>query len=501
MILQRKHLLILLPVTVWLVLYSWRPFYLGFYHDDWSVFVYPHTQGANLWEYLAWLKNRFGFALSLFGIISLWDGSSFTIHAFFAIGWGLSALIMFFLVREVIYFNKSKNISFPPFFASAIWLSIPWAMGYTAFLACAVIALPCVIGFMICMWSYLRYTQGRGLVYAIISCGGLVLSYANYESFYISFIGICAVSIWLNWRNKSFSWKRELIGIAGLFLVQVFFIFLAKSLSPKTLIINTDLCIHNFYMTRDIFINAMRAILPKRIVTLLLFALLVLYLTSIWKDWKNNKNIRNSISVAIVLFIVLISLLLSTLPYSIAQYGLIDIGCSSRTTLSFTFWFCLGSGILAAAICQYPSWFGMLAKTIFCCFLLIFVILAFNRSQDWIKVVKLQNEILAKMPMEEISKAPEQTVFLVNNDRFYNNVEVFGAPWDISSAMFVRHPNLAKSKKWNNGSSFVPIYDWYIPRWNGKVLEILKGYELQALHVYKIDLQTGKMTPYPKTDF
>jgi len=501
MTLQRKHLLILLPVTVWLVLYSWRPFYLGFYHDDWIVFAFHHAQGPNFSEYLTWLKNRIGFAVSLYCIISIWDGNPFTLHTLFAIGWGVSAVTMFLLVREIITLYGNKNTIFPAAFASALWLGMPWSMGYTAFLACSIISLPCVIGFMICAWSYLRYTQGRKYWYVVVSGAALVFCFINYEAFYISFAGICAISVWLNWRHGTISWRRELIGSTILFSVQAFFIILAKIMTPKTLMVNMELCINNLHAPRTIFMNTMKSVLPEKLVLVLLLCLLVLCVASAWKDWKKNRTLWNTIFALVLLTIVVISLLISTLPYSLAQYGLVDSGCSSRTTLSFSLWLCLGVGILIAAVCQQQSWLETTTKAVFCGFLLVLVIATVECSRNWINVVAQQNAILTRMPMTEISKTSEKTVFILPTDRFLNKVEVFAAPWDISSAMIVRHPELAKSKKWDKESTFTPLYDWHVPRWNGKVLEVLKGYELPALHVYKIDLQAGKLTPYPKTDF
>src|SRR5438270_6689422 len=74
-----------LLVLSWIVLYAFRPFQLGFYHDDWPCFVEPvHATAAFSWARLHWFigsESAFN-PRPLLGVVAFFVSSIFGASAF-----------------------------------------------------------------------------------------------------------------------------------------------------------------------------------------------------------------------------------------------------------------------------------------------------------------------------------------------------------------------------------------------------------------------------------
>src|SRR5262249_48082220 len=72
--------LAILFVVIAIACQAWQPFWLGFYHDDWTLFVQPRLHAQDFHFVGTWPLDRPGYSIFSKLMLTLWDGRTTTFH-------------------------------------------------------------------------------------------------------------------------------------------------------------------------------------------------------------------------------------------------------------------------------------------------------------------------------------------------------------------------------------------------------------------------------------
>ena len=145
-------------------MYSWRPFALGFYSDDWpNIVEAAHHGGPFSWERWLQINERIPLArplqIPLMFLLSSLFGKS-------ALLWQLSLLavvavtawtLRVFLGRLLAALRAGSGSLAD--FAVALWLAVPWSLGYSAW----PVALPNMLSFLLFLLAGLVLLRSRSV--------------------------------------------------------------------------------------------------------------------------------------------------------------------------------------------------------------------------------------------------------------------------------------------------------------------------------------------------
>jgi len=167
------------PLLVWFVLYPFRIWTLGFYHDDWTVLRPPEPE--EIGSQAAQFASRPGL------VIIIWAGGYLVgahpvawqaIMVLMALGaaLALSALVTRILTAAGRNDSEARSAGYV---SSAVWLALPWSLGYTAF-PTTFNGMLCLIAFIACgvivfsgmplrrkLWLSIPLTFFHGLTFEI----------------------------------------------------------------------------------------------------------------------------------------------------------------------------------------------------------------------------------------------------------------------------------------------------------------------------------------------
>lgn len=376
-------------LLTWLILVAWRPFVLGFYHDDWSVIV----------SHPSWPEFAQMYAARPIAALTTWLGIlAFGAHPF------LWQVLLSVLTLGVAYGLRAFVLEIANEQASTIaalcWLVLPTTMGSTVW-PVAHVHLIATIAFL---WSARLIVRGTRENAAI---GLWAISLFTYEAFYFQFIPV----LFLCSKRPS----RKLI--AGLTMVQLAAIawnrFTAWSTTGKHFA-------SNFYL---IFIGSFYRLPGEFWKAFGLVGMAGLGLLLICTAKSGNK----------ITMICVLGMLISIAILAGAGYGLQSAGVFSRTFLVLNVWGC----VAAAVVLQRRQWQTVL---ILACFTVAMLV----QSNDWAKSWRIQQAILRSAPIEQLKRIPVGATIVLDAPMKAGDVEVFGAPWDISGAMQFTYPNLLR---------------------------------------------------------
>jgi hypothetical protein len=138
-----------------------------------------------------------------------------------------------------------------------------------------------------------------------------------------------------------------------------------------------------------------------------------------------------------------ISAALSMLPYVLGGRAVAAFGVDNRTLPLYSIWLLLGTGVAAFFVLERVS---RISRRVFLtgaaivggCFLVGHVL----RVEEWAEAWRQQQKILAETPVEEMAKMPRDAKVLYVYPIDVRGAPIFCAPWDINTAMPLRHPAL-----------------------------------------------------------
>lgn len=188
----------LLVVLAWALLYATRPFYLGLYSDDWSVFV--ETAHGSAPFSIDRLVNFVGtssvyVARPVAGLVAFLinsiAGESAVMYQLCAALLVLGAALSLRAWFATLFSHATSSGTIPADLATVFWLSLPWSLATTGWVVCAASALPAQIFFTEAARFVARQERFEtrwlwGLAALLVACN------FSYEGFYFQFLFVAA---------------------------------------------------------------------------------------------------------------------------------------------------------------------------------------------------------------------------------------------------------------------------------------------------------------------
>ena len=472
-------------------MYSWRPFALGFYSDDWpNIVEAAHHGGPFSWERWLQINQRIPLArplqIPLMFLLSSLFGKS-------AILWQLSLLAVVavtawalrnFLGRLLGWLGAGSRA--PADLAVALWLAVPWSLGYSAW----PVALPNMLSFLLFLLAgtvLLRSRSVRSVLGATVLFGASILTY---EAFYLQFLPLLALvalvvlatpvaapARTVDAGDPPISALRRALGgdralmWAGLSLLAVQlgavgWNRLAAQLQPWTAKRFNHQWAGETLDSLSGLPHQLALTLPsgRWVATAAVLILLAFTVVSVLRHPRRGRKTRSM--VAAVILIALCGLVLGVVVLSMAGYSLAALGRPSRTFISPNFWMLLGTGALLFLVEG-----ARLRQAVTVVALVLVVVLSaanINWVREWAQIWQVEREMVAEFPAEQFQGADEKALVLVRNGLMVENARVFPDSWSIGGAIVDSHPGTRNP----DGSyrRFVPYKAGWRNYWNGNRL-------------------------------
>jgi hypothetical protein len=179
------------------------------------------------------------------------------------------------------------------------------------------------------------------------------------------------------------------------------------------------------------------------------FAAVVLSLVAIWCAhlWRSRKSkeLRASArSSATWILISLIAGTLSILAFALGGRGIQATGGGTRTLQVFNFWLIVALGIAVVGLldrCSRSMRAAVLA--VLGCLGGLLIAGHLLRLSDWAAAWRLQHQILAEAPLDQLRATPANATVLMINRPGVHGAPIFDSVWDLNAAMPWKYPFLA----------------------------------------------------------
>lgn len=431
-------------VFLWLGAVAWRPFFLGFYSDDWVLLTESGTSPVSFSEYLWIHAPRPIYALFAWSINLCLRGN---VHA-----WTLASAIIvlvtvlclfrylrFFLARLGIAGEYSSRGAL---FGSAVWLLSPLSVVETNWPTCT---LTLAAFWFLALGTILIFDER--LQRQVLGTLALAASFLTYEAYMLVFpitlLAIAAVE-----RGRARKYLRPALLFLGAFVVMSGYKEAAKLAGFGD--------IHKSFNDAwpALFANNMfhlpfflgQAFSPFRSLMYDLGGLFLLCVVALFP----KARIRQAL---VLPFVVIAGYASSALLYAMVGYGFAGAGIMSRTMtgpLLYTT-ICL-SGLFAIAdgnADQATRYHKVRRAFLYGSALCLLVVLAsanFVRSLEWVVLWERELTVLRSIPATTIERSlaegPVPLVMIVQTE---NDPEgrVFGASYDLSGAVASYFPQFS----------------------------------------------------------
>ena len=439
----------LLLTAIWLCIVAWRPFVLGFYHDDWSIIADAARRGApfsaaRFNAIFSVFAPRPLFAVVLTTASSLFDANPFLWQTAGAL---LSLAVAFAIRHFVDAISERSGIENgnAGLIAGACWLVLPTTLGSTAW----PVGLPALAGVLAFLASGTvllrtpRFEPGNYWPAVIL----YAVSLFTYETFYFQFAPVIVLAWAL--RKPRISQKQLVLCILCFSGVQAAAIVWNRIASHLPLAVSKSfhpdwprIFVGSFVrLPHQLLVAFQEVRYPMIVVVLLLLALLFI---------APRKS--GMVTGLIAVFAVLISVAV----YAVAGYGLTAVGLLSRTFLGVNVWFCIGFGT-AVAMQNWSLQRRKLALALPIAFLTLCGVATIYRTGEWARSWREQRAIIASAPLDALSRLPSDALVLADVPSEVGGVTIFEAPWDISGALAFSQRRFTVKREWKSS-------------WNGTTL-------------------------------
>lgn len=454
----------LLPLfVIWLVLIAGRPFFFGFYHDDWNSIALPLDRSADLISLLKMDAGRPLYLVLLYVLrpllgahTELWQLLLAMIHLLSAIAIRATACRLFAVSES----DRGEPVGS---IAGILWLVFPWSLGYSAW----AIMLPPNLAMLLTICAFLVLLKSdinAKLVNRAVFL--LAASWLIYEATWMFWLPF-ALILYVRAIYRKLRTACVIQFFVKALIVQSAFIAwnryvsvgspVSKSVSGKlTSTLEADLHLLSSQL--------IPSIAGKQIVLLATLLLLVCVVVN-RKSW--SKLPVNSL----ICIFLLVGMGGSVCIYAVAGYAIEWTGLFSRVTLPLSFWLAmLFSGVFALA------WQGasqIVKKALIVSLVGIVLPLGTSLAQAsllWAKAWQEQQQILDAIPQSVVEMAAPSSLILFDIPHGTAPVYTFSAFWDISGAVVLRMPSFVRLDKPHTYATVARRGEWRTT-WDGKVLK------------------------------
>jgi hypothetical protein len=447
---------------------------MGLYHDDWSLFRVKDLVPAA--EYGAFFVKEFRDRPVLAPVIramnDVWNGEAWQITLMASGFVALAALALYQLLAKVAALAGGDRLAAA--LGTAAWIALPWGLGYSLW-TIGTTTLVAVAAFLGAATLIVGYVHGGGAWRLPLVAVLLGVSFLTYQSCYLGFLPAVLLGLALAPRGRP-AWLRAGAALAVGLAVQVSAVLQSLGTTPKSTGLDPILLLKNVttYLPR-----AMGAPFGK-LWPVLAVAVLALVVEAVRSGRQVEAGARRTARAA--LLACLAGVVVGTLPYSVAGYRISGLGIFSRTTVAAGLWACILLAVAAAAACRWPEagrrrflrWSAALVA--------VLAVASAVRMTAWARSWRRQQDILAAMPLDAIARLPPDAVVLLDEPRTIDGVEVFAAPWDISSAVYSQ-PRL-RGRPPAERITVSPIYRDVTMSWDRRELTVRPGWKIPARELY-----------------
>lgn len=436
----------LAPLLVWLVLYPFRIWTLGLYHDDWAVLRPPES--GEISEQVTHFASRpilvlINLAAGYFVgtnpiawqaiMVLLALGSAFAVSRFVS-------RILRTAGRGDDEARVAGNTS------SAIWLALPWSLGYTAF-PTTFNGMLSLIAFCACstivlsdaplkrkLWFGIPLTAFHGLTFEIF-LGGPVLIAALYAFF--------------DWNKRRRYESKNLILVGAFLLTQLVLVAYNRLWAWLAVGQNKPLGFNAFGLFAHNLIALPTTLSSALLLRGLAFALLAAIVAA---GLYNAFAERRMLSTAAILAVAGCGVLMSVMIYALGGYGIEAKGLFSRTTFGLSLWLPVGLASLAPVLSSQRPAYSAGSTVSIVALLIILSASQFHNLQAWRSSWDFEKSVIASFPVADyMAKAQPNVLLMIAAEAPEQEVLGFNAYWDISAALFTTYPQMRQFHKLPSG--------------------------------------------------
>lgn len=458
-----RHLHPFLPVALligyWVAVCSWRPLFLGFYHDDWSWIAVP-VDKVSLAQMISTQPGRAVLAVvdwSLRHVLvtsEQWQGLASL--ATLANAYSLARLI------SVGVAGKERGIDWIGALSAILYMSFPWSLSFTAWPTMAVPSLAVAI---FCGAGVLLLKRGRDTRAAVLAsllylCGGVV-----YEAAWGAYVPLSLLALARErQQGESFTpvvWFFALSTVGQ--VVEVAFNLAVSGAAGARKVSSgiVTLFLHNLQTMPE----GIAANFPKHLRLPLGCALVVLAAYVVLGAVRD----RSSMPLVLVLAAAL-GLLTSCFLHAAVGYPIAWDDLMSRTSMMPSLWLTvvLALALQTARAEAIPIRIGAFVAALF---LVVICTAQLARNMlEWGKGYQQQRELLSSFPVDQLDHVPTDALIAADVAPNANSRANFDAFWDISGGLYVSFRN----SKWFDGTyrnlaTVLRADEWWT-RWDGKSL-------------------------------
>lgn len=471
----------------WILLVAWRPFFFGFYHDDWSSVALPLDRYGSPAELLAGDPTRPLYVLILYAMRMGLADNHFAWQAILAALQLFCALGMSVAVSNIhggLTQFTNADVRWTGVAAGVLWLVFPWSLGYSAW----PVMLPPLLGMLLAIGAIIFATmEGARFHDLAISVFLFVVSWFIYEATWFVWVPIALILLARDFHEGR-SLRPSIYYFCLASVAQISFVALNRYLSAQS--------IHGKKLAETIgpTINSNIHLFKNELIPSLglgsyfIFGGVLILFICIFSNIKRSGYFLKGF---VVLVLFGFGLFFSIVLYAFAGYAIEWSGLFSRVTLPISLWMAFvlsglfGLGwVNAIKSVKYLSVVGMVS---ICASL---AILLLQQSMPWMKSWAEQQEILRALPQSVVNLADRDSLILMDIPRGAAPVYTFSSFWDISGAITPRISNYAKSKKAHAFAAVLRSSEWGTT-WDGKVVRqfwchspSILVLELDAIHLY-----------------
>jgi hypothetical protein len=421
----------LLPVTVWICLFSWRPLLFGFYHDDWSLLL--GCGGSILAELHCVDPSRPGAVLirwAFHAVIGLnpaaWQGvTTLTMLA--------GALTLMDLLRQLLraldYADARAGSAAA--LGAAFYLAFPWMLGLAWVTATSPNVATILFNVALRVW-FMRWPLP---VRCLASMACFAAASLIYEAYWFAFVPFAVLLLPARGIGR-----RDLVGLmAALSGAQVVLIIYNRAIASLGLGANKSIepdWLHTVTGIWPTILGGLREVYgtPGR---LLFAALLVAALGSLATRFEPRRT-------SLMLCAIASGMALSITLFAIAGYVIQFTGLFARTTIVISWWLAIAAGLAAAAVPDLAARPRAVARLAGLGLLVMLAAGTLVRSRDFVTSWQQQREILARLPKSDLLAAPAGTLLVVEVPKRSDRLGTFNVWYDISAAIWITAPNVAR---------------------------------------------------------
>jgi hypothetical protein len=486
-----------LILLAWLILYATRPFYLGLYRDDWWSLVEPvHATKPFSYERL---RQFVGFSTNygprpLMGITTFLAsslvGASPHGHQFVSCVLVLAAALSLRAWLKALAPVPAARGAFAADLAVIAWLAMPWMLGITVW-PTASHNLVAQILFTEAARRLLRHDQLTRRTIALytvllIACG------LTYEAFYfqmfplIGLYAFCQLGPAKNPRSIGMLLGASCVGQLIPIAVNRYTASIggapAKRFSVDWLLGFLS-NVHNLPRMLEASVGNPAA---WRLV-LAVFGAAALTLLRTGFVQPSERRVARHIT-GLVAFTG-VTLLISSLVYALAGYGLATFGVESRTMLapSLSLTIALFALLCGVFIRGFRSAKAALVSSS-AALIVVLAVAQHRQLQDWAESWQQEQAILAGAPVAEIGRCLPDSAILFVGPSMYRHIVIFNAEWDLTAAVFSLNPLNQGRPPYQRMTQVYPAQESYQWIWDGNVLRMeLPGVwtrKFHASHLY-----------------